>query len=102
MIFCKRNSSVATLLLIIHVTMYNYQKSSLAHQVRIIQTFIRTKLYQIGISVFLFFFFHYLENYSYLQNHIKKHYICHKLLLERAYYLLQSVYTSISNGIMSI
>ena len=55
MIFCKRNSSVATLLLIIHVTMYNYQKSSLAHQVRIIQIFIRTKLYQIGISIFLSF-----------------------------------------------
>ena len=55
MFFCKRNSSVATLLLIIHVTMYNYQKSSLAHQVRIIQIFIRTKQDQIGKSVFLFF-----------------------------------------------
>ena len=35
--------------------MYNYQKSSLAHQVRIIQIFIRIKLLPIGISGFLFF-----------------------------------------------
>ena len=55
MFLYKRNSSVATLLLIIHVTMHNYQQSSLAHQVRIIQIFIKTKLYQIGKSVFLFF-----------------------------------------------
>ena len=55
MFLYKRNSSVATLLLIIHVTMHNYQKSSLAHQVRIIQIFIKAKLYQIGKSVFLFF-----------------------------------------------
>ena len=55
MFLYQRNSSVATLLLIIHVTMHNYQQSSLAHQVRIIQIFIKTKLYQIGKSVFLFF-----------------------------------------------
>ena len=54
MFFWKGKSSVETLLLIIHVTMYIYQKSSLANQVRTIQVFIRTKLYQIGISVVFF------------------------------------------------
>ena len=70
MFLYKRNSSVAILLLIIHVTMHNYQKSSLAHQVRIIQIFIKAKLYQIGKSVFLFFQL-FIKLFLFIKLHLK-------------------------------
>ena len=71
MFLYKRNSSVVTLLLIIHVTIHNYQQSSLAHQVRIIQIFIKTKLYQIGKSVFLFFFPLFIKLFLFIKLHLK-------------------------------
>ena len=84
MFLYQRNSSVATLSLIIHVTMHNYQQSSLAHQVRIIQIFIKTKLYQIGKSVFLFFSIIY-KLFLFIKLHLKTLHLSQVVARTQAY-----------------